>query len=122
MIRTLTANILNINPYLQLFLNIGAIAVMLYTLKKFLGTPQNDLEKRIAALEVKQADLERSLNTNWDQTRKQQSVMDDIQLCILYLLDFEVTYCAHVPKSEGEEIDTTDLDEARKIIRQRLKQ
>lgn len=114
--------ILDIQPYLQLFLNIGAIAVMLYTLKKFLGTPQNDLEKRITALEVKQADLERSLNTNWDQTRKQQSVMDDIQLCILYLLDFEVTYCAHSSKTDGEEIDTTDLDEARKIIRQRLKQ
>lgn len=123
MIRILTANILNINPYLQLFLNIGAIAVMLYTLKKFLGTPQNNLEQRITVLETKIADMERSLNTNWEETRRQKAVMDDIQLCILYLLDFEVTYCAHAPKVDGQdEIDTTDLDEARKIIRQRLKQ
>lgn len=115
-------NIFSLQPYMQFFLDIAAIVAVLYGAKKFLGAPQNDLEKRVTALEVKQADLERSLNTNWDQTRKQQSVMDDIQLCILYLLDFEVTYCAHSSKTDGEEIDTTDLDEARKIIRQRLKQ
>ena len=48
-------------------------------------------------------------------------MLDDIQLCILYLLDFEVAYCAHFSKDGEEKIDTTDLDEARNIIRKRLK-
>lgn len=111
-----------IAPYSDFLLKILNIIVLFYAFYKFTKKPGEDLVARLAKIEARLDEQERSLNTNWEETRRQKSVMDDIQLCILYLLDFEVAYCAHAPKTDGEEIDTTDLDEARKIIRQRLKQ
>lgn len=112
-----------IAPYSDFLLKILNIIVLFYAFYKFTKKPSEEITSRLIKLEARLDELERSLNTNWEETRRQKSVMDDIQLCILYLLDFEVAYCAHSSKKEGEEeIDTTDLDEARKIIRQRLKQ
>ncbi len=108
---------------LQLIVTSGTFIGMIYALYKFTRKPGEDINERLVKIETRLDDTERSLNTNWEQTRKQQSMLEDIQMCILYLLDYEVAYCAYASKKEGsEEIDTTDLDEARKIIRQRLKQ
>lgn len=108
---------------LQLIVTTGTFIGMIYALYKFTRKPTEDINERLVKIETRLDDTERSLNNNWEQTRKSQSMIEDIQLCILYLLDFEVAYCTHATMKEGsEEIDTTDLDEARKIIRQRLKQ
>lgn len=115
--------IATIAPYSDFLLKILNIIVLFYAFYKFTKKPGEDMVARLAKLEARLDEQERSLNTNWEQTRKQQSMLEDIQMCILYLLDYEVAYCAYASKKEGEgEIDTSDLDEARKIIRQRLKQ
>ncbi len=107
----------------QLLVTSGTFIGMIYALYRFTRKPSEDINERLVRIETRLDDCERSLNSNWEQTRKSQSMIEDIQLCILYLLDFEVAYCTHATMKEGaEEIDTTGLDEARKIIRQRLKQ
>lgn len=108
---------------LQLIVTSCTFLGMIYAFYKFAKKPSENISERFVKIETRLDDCERSLNTNWEQTRKSQSMIEDIQLCILYLLDFEVSYCTHATMKDGaEEIDTTDLDEARKIIRQRLKQ
>lgn len=109
-------------PWLQAGVSICTLIGLAYAFYKFTKKPEEGITTRLIKIEAKVDDIERSLNTNWDETRKTKTVLDDIQLCILYLLDFEVVYCTHASSVNGEEIDTTNLDEARKIIRQRLKQ
>lgn len=109
-----------VSPYADFLLKIINIIALFYAFYKFTKKPGEDLTEKLAKLESRVEKLEQSLNNNWEQTRKSQTVLDDIQLCILYLLDFEVAYCAN--KAGEEKIDTSNLDEARKIIRQRLKQ
>lgn len=109
-------------PWLQAGVSICTLIGLAYAFYKFTKKPEDVIITRLIKLEAKVDDIDRSLNTNWDETRKTKTVVDDIQLCILYLLDFEVVYCTHASSVNGDEIDTTNLDEARKIIRQRLKQ
>ena len=111
----------NVTPYADLILKTFNIIVLIYAFYKFTKKPENDILTRLSKLEARVDENERSLNNNWDITRSHQGMLDDIQLCILYLLDFEVAYCAHFSKDGEEKIDTTDLDEARNIIRKRLK-
>lgn len=109
-------NLLDIQPYLQMILNIGSIIVMLYALKKFLGTPHDDLLSRVATLEKRMDDAEKSLNTNWTDHREQKETNEAIQSSVLAIVDFELTFCSHA----GYDIDTTDLEEAKRILRQHL--
>ena len=109
-------------PWLQAGVSICTLSGIIYAFLRFTKKPEENITTRLIKLETRVDDMERSLNTNWDETRKTKSVVDDIQLCILYLLDFEVVYCTHASSVNGDEIDTTNLDEARRIIRQRLKQ
>lgn len=108
-------NILDIQPYLQLVLNFGAICVMLYTLKKFLGTPHSTLEQRITAIEVRQNEMDRSLKEGNDNFRHQKEFNEDMQTCILALVDFELAYCS----TTDYHGDVSDLQEAKKILRSR---
>lgn len=110
-----------ISSNMDLILKVLNIIALLYAFYKFTKKPGEDISARLAKIEHRLDEYERSLNTNWDMTRNHQTMIDDIQLCILYLLDFEVTFCAHFPTEGGEKVDTSDLDEARNIIRTRLK-
>ena len=112
----------DILPWLQAGVSICTLAGIGYTLYRFTRKPAEDLAEKYAKLEIRVSNLEKAMDANWEQTRKHDTMLNDIQLCILYLLDFEVVYCTHASTVNGEEIDTTNLDEARKIIRQRLKQ
>ena len=109
-------NLLDIQPYLQMILNIGSIVVMLYALKKFLGTPHDDLLSRVVTLERKFEEIEKSLNFNWDEHRAQKETNEAIQNSVLAIVDFELTFCSHA----GYDIDTTDLEEAKRILRKHL--
>lgn len=116
MIALTNINILEIQPYLQMFLNIGSIVVMLYALKRFLGSPHDDLLSRVVTLEGKMNEVEKSLNVNWDNHREQKETNEAIQNSVLAIVDFELTFCSHA----GYDIDTTDLEEAKKILRKHL--
>lgn len=109
-------NILAAQPYLQMALNIGSIVVMLYALRKFLGTPHDDLLSRVVTLERRMDEAEKSLNINWDDHRAQKETNEAIQNAVLAIVDFELTFCSHA----GYDIDTTDLEEAKRILRQHL--
>lgn len=113
--------IASISPYADLILKTLNIVVLLYAFYKFTRKPGEDISARLNNIERRLDDYERSLNTNWDMTRANQTMINDIQLCILYLLDFEVSFCAHFQEQGNVKIDTSDLDEARNIIRKRLK-
>lgn len=108
-------NIFDLQPYMSLFLDLAAIIAVLYGARKYLKSPHNDLERRVTTLEVKQADMERSLKDGNDNFRHQREVNEDIQTCILALVDFELSYCS----STSYKGDTVDLQEAKKILRQR---
>ena len=112
----------DILPYLQAGVSTATLIGIGYGFWRFTRKPAEGMTERIIKLETRVSELEKSVDANWEQTRKHNTMLDDIQLCILYLLDFEVVYCTHASSANGEEIDTTNLDEARKIIRQRLKQ
>lgn len=109
-------NLLAAQPYLQMFLNIGSIVVMLYALKKFLGTPHDDLLSKVVTLERRMDDAEKSLNVNWTDHRTQKETNEAIQNSVLAIVDFELTFCSHA----GYDIDTTDLEEAKRILRKHL--
>ena len=109
-------NILEIQPYLQMILNIGSIVVMIYALKRFLGSPHDDLLSRVVTLERKMDEVEKSLNTNWDDHRAQKDTNEAIQNSVLAIVDFELTFWSHA----GYDIDTTDLEEAKRILRKHL--
>lgn len=108
-------NILDLGPYIQLVLNVGTLAVMLYTLKKFLGTPQRTLEQRVSKIEDQLEDIERELKENHANYRYQKEFNQDMQTCILALVDFELSYCT----TSAYKGDTSDLQEAKKILRAR---
>lgn len=110
-----------ISSNMDFILKVLNIIALLYAFYKFTKKPGEDISARLAKIDHRLDEIERSLNTNWDMTRQHQTMLDDIQLCILYLLDFEVTFCAHYPTEGNEKVDTSDLDEARSIIRTRLK-
>lgn len=109
-------NMLDIQPYLQMILSIGNLAIMVYALKKFLGTPHDDLEKRVSTLETKIEEMERSLDNSWNTHREQKDTNEAIQTAVLAIVDFELTFCSHA----DYKIDTTDLEEAKMILRRHL--
>lgn len=108
-------NIFDLQPYMSFFLDLAAIFAVLYGVRKYLKTPHNDLEKRVTTLEVKQAEMERSLKEGNDNFRKQKEFNEDIMTCILALVDYEISYCSNTEYNG----DTSDLQEAKKILRQR---
>lgn len=109
-------NLLEIQPYIQMIINLGTLAVMLYTLKTFLGRPHDDLEKRVSTLETKVEEIERSLDNSWNTHREQKDTNEAIQTAVLAIVDFELTFCSHA----DYKIDTTDLEEAKMILRRHL--
>lgn len=109
-------NLLEIQPYIQMIINIGTLAVMLYTLKTFLGRPHDDLLARIVKLESKVEEHDRSLDNSWEEHRSQKDTNEAIQTAVLAIVDFELTFCSHA----DYKIDTTDLEEAKTILRRHL--
>ena len=102
-------------PYLQLFMNIGTICVMVYTLVKFLGKPHTNLETRVTACEVELKDIKQSLLQGNDRFREQETTNEVMQSCMLALIDFELAYCIHTSYE-----DTEDLMRAKTELRKHL--
>lgn len=118
-------NILSISPYIQLALNLGSLIVMLYALKKFIGTPQDDMLARVGKIEARLDKAESSLNLNWEGLRDHKEDNNEsfevIQSCLLALIDFEISYCIHTNYGSGaNEKDIKDLEEAKQMLRRHL--
>lgn len=119
------SSILTFSPYIQMVLNIGSLVVMLYALKKFIGTPHDDMLARVGKIEVRLEKVENSLNLSWEGFRDHKASNNEsfevIQQCLLALIDFEISYCIHTQYGEGEDSkDIKDLEEAKQMLRKHL--
>lgn len=102
-------------PYLQTFLAIGNLCIMLWALKTFLTKPHNSLEQRIIAVEVDVREIKQSLLQGNDRFREQEITNEVMQSCMLALIDFELAYCIHTNYG-----DTEDLMKAKTELRKHL--
>ncbi len=83
----------NISPFLQLFQLILAlfnIIIILYGFYIFLTKPRTSLEKRVQALELKMAEVEKSLLKGNDHFRSQDETLEVLIRSTLALIEFEV--------------------------------
>ena len=102
-------------PYLQTFLAIGNLAIMIYALKTFLTKPQATLEEKVNAHDVEIKEIKASLLQGNDRFREQENTNEVMQSCMLALIDFELAFCIH--QNYG---DTEDLMKAKEVLRKHL--
>lgn len=102
-------------PYLQLILATMNVCVLLFAFYKFLNKPRTDLEKTVDALEVRVKEIETSLKQGNDRFREQDNTNEVMQVCMLALIDFELSFCIHTNYS-----DTEDLVKAKDKLRNHL--
>lgn len=87
-------------PYLQTFLAVGNLCIMLYALKTFLSKPQTtltqevkELEKRISTQDVKLEDIKKSLDASHEKHREQKEFNEMFVTTNLAFIDFEIAFC-----------------------------
>ena len=109
-------------PYLQTFLAIGNLCIMLWALKTFLAKPQTtlaesikSLEKRIDDLDLLIKDMQKSLDNSHEKHREQKSLNEVFITSMLAFIDYEMAYCAHT----GYEY-TDDLIKAKETLQKHL--
>lgn len=100
---------------LKVFLQLANVVVLGYALYKFMKTPHNTLEKRVTELEVKVEEHGRALKQGNDRFRHDNSTMEVIQICMLAIIDFELTFCAQTGFTQTE-----DLIKAKNLLREHL--
>lgn len=112
----------SILPYLQTFLAIGNLCIMLWALKAFLSKPHTTLEERvkelnakIIALEVKIGEMEKSLTVSHDKHREQKETNEMFITVVLAFIDFEIAFCQQT-KYEN----TGDLIKAKETLQRYL--
>lgn len=109
-------------PYLQTFLAIGNLCIMLWALKAFLTKPHTtleervkELEKRIITLEVKNGEIEKSLTISHDKHREQKNTNEMFITVVLAFIDFEIAFCQQTRYE-----NTNDLIKAKKTLQEYL--
>lgn len=108
-------NITSILPYLQIILTSCNIIVFGTIFVRFINKPHDTIEKRVTALEVKQKEIEDSLKQGNDRFRTEASTIEVMQICMLALIDFELTFCAH-----NNYTHTEDLLKAKNLLQEHL--
>ena len=77
----------------QLILTIFNVIIIIYGFYLFMTKPRNTIEKRIQTLEVKMAEVEKSLLKGNDHFRSQDDALEVLIRSTLALIEFEVQYC-----------------------------
>ena len=113
---------LQLLPYLQTFLAIGNVAIMVYALKTFLAKPHDTLEARVQVVEkrldehdLKFKDTDNRLHEGNDNFREQKELNTVFINCMLAFIDFEMAYCSATGYKDIE-----DLTNAKKTLREYL--
>lgn len=98
-------------PIAQLLLALGNLIIMLYALTRFLSKPRADMSDRLAKLEVRIEELDKSLKQGNDRFREQHTTNEVIINSLLALIEFEMSYCIseNKPISKGLEKAKDDL-------------
>lgn len=102
-------------PYLQIILTLMNICVLGFAFFKFLGKPHATLEGRINVIEVELKEIKQSLLQGNDRFRDQEDTNEVMQICMLALIDFELSYCSHTNYEHTE-----DLIKAKDVLRKHL--
>lgn len=103
----------NLSPFLQLVQLILAslnIIIIIYGFYIFLTKPRNTLEKRVQALEVKLAEVEKSLLQGNDRFRSQDEALEVLIRSTLALIEFEVQYCLTENKQISDDLKKVKED------------
>ena len=97
----------NLSPFLQLVQLILAslnIIIIIYGFYIFLTKPRNTLEKRVQVLELKIAEVEKSLLKGNDHFRSQDETLEVLIRSTLALIEFEVQYCITEAKPISDDL------------------
>ena len=103
----------NLNPFLQLVQLILAslnIIIIIYGFYIFLTKPRTTLEKRVQALEIKLAEVEKSLLQGNDRFRSQDEALEVLIRSTLALIEFEVQYCLTENKQISDDLKKVKED------------
>lgn len=98
-----------------LILTVINIYDKLTNIKKAADAPFQELEKRVAALEVKQLENESRFHKGNDQFRTLYDYTKMFMQVQLAFVDFEKAFCDHTNYT-----DTTDLDKAKQLLNEKL--
>lgn len=103
----------NLSPFLQLVQLILAslnIIIIIYGFYIFLTKPRTTLEKRVQALEIKLAEVEKSLLQGNDRFRSQDEALEVLIRSTLALIEFEVQYCLTENKQISDDLKKVKED------------
>lgn len=89
---------------MQAFLIFCNVCVMLYVFKGFVSKPHNNLEERVAKVELKVEDIEDSLKQGNDKFREQSETNEILISSTLALIEFEIQYCLTESKHISPEL------------------
>lgn len=98
-------------PYLQAFLALANILIIMYGGYKFLGRPRTTLENRVAVLEIELRELKQNVKEGDKQIEVNDQAMSVMQHSLMALIEFEIQFCI----SHGERI-TDELKDAKKQL------
>ena len=101
--------IIQIQPYVQLLLNVCNLLGLAYVFYKFTRKPQDSLEERVTVLEVKCKEHDDALHQGNDKFRELKQASTLIVTSVLALIEFEVDYCMH----HGDEKISESLNDAK---------
>lgn len=102
-------NVQALLPYIQLALNTCSLIAILFAFYKFTRKPQDTLEQRVTALEVKQREHDEALHHGNDRFRELKEASTLIITSLIALIEFEMDYCMH----HGDENISDGLMEAK---------
>lgn len=94
----------------QLVLTLFNIIIILYGFYIFLTKPRTTLEKRVQALEVKMAEVEKSLLQGNDRFQSQDETLEVLIRSTLALIEFEVQYCITENKPISDDLKKVKED------------
>lgn len=98
---------------LQILLALCNIALLMFGFYKFLRRPSDDIKERVIAIEIKQADMERSLQKGNDKFKDQSETNEVLLHSVFALIEFEMQYCL----TEKKPI-TSNLEKAKDALYQ----
>lgn len=97
----------------QILVSFGSICMLVYGLNKFLNRPRTTMEDKVAQIEGKIEEIERSLDAGNDKFRFQEQTNKVLIHSNLALIEFEMQYCLleHKEMSDGLKRAKEDLNE-----------
>ena len=89
---------------MQTLLTFGNVCIMLYTFKKFLDKPKNDIEERVAAVEAILKEHTYRLNKGSDKFKEQDETNQILICSTLALINFEIQRCLMEDKDVSQDL------------------